>query len=106
MTPEGVVKVKVKAVLSAYKPELYALWPVQNGMGSPTLDCLGVVCGFAFAIETKAPGKKPTDRQNVTIAQMREAGTEVFVIDGEAGLIALDSWIKRTKGRWGKSDSS
>lgn len=94
MTPEGIVKAKVKAVLATYKPKLYALWPVQNGMGSPTLDCLGVMSGFAFAIETKAPGKKPTERQEITIQQMRCAGARVFVIDGEAGYAELDQWLR------------
>lgn len=84
-TPEGLVKTHVKALLAKYKPALYAHWPVQNGMGSPTLDCVGAINGHAFAIETKAPGKKPTARQAVTIADMQDAGIAVFVIDDSPG---------------------
>jgi hypothetical protein len=94
LTPEGKVKSDIKKVLAAYKPHLYALWPVQNGMGSPTLDCLGVISGFAFAIEAKAPGKKPTPRQDGTIELMRDAGCKVFVIDGDIGVSELDAWLR------------
>lgn len=93
LTPEGHVKNEVKKIFILHKPRLYAHWPVQNGMGAPTLDCIGVVNSFAFAIETKAPGKKPTPRQQITIDQMREAGCKVFVIDGAPGLTELSQWL-------------
>ena len=47
-----------------------------------TLDYLGSSKGRAFAIETKAPGKKPTVRQNEIINEMILAKMKVFVIDG------------------------
>jgi hypothetical protein len=56
--------------------------PVQTGYGSPTLDYLGSSRGRAFAIETKAPGKKPTVRQKAIIKEMEHAGMKVFVIAG------------------------
>ena len=78
-TPEGAVKRKVKALLKDYK--VYQFWPVQTGYGAPTLDCLGGHRGVAFAIETKAPGKKLTKRQLKTRDEMEAAGYTVFVID-------------------------
>lgn len=89
-TPEGKVKDKVKKVLMQYG----AYWhcPVQNGLGAPTLDFVGCYRGRFYAIETKAPGKKPTPRQELTITGMRAAGAAVFVIDGDTRL--LENWLK------------
>lgn len=93
MTPEGRIKEKVKKILKA-SPQCYYHMPVQNGMGAPTLDFVGCSFGRYFAIETKAPGHKPTPRQEATIAAMRAAGAEVFVIDGNEGQYKwLVSWL-------------
>jgi penicillin-binding protein-related factor A (putative recombinase) len=80
-TPEAKVKTAVRAVLSGYK--IYGYWPVPGGYGKATLDFLGCVNGWYFAIETKAPGQKPTPRQLQTIDEMTAAGAVVFVIDGQ-----------------------
>jgi hypothetical protein len=92
-TPEGRIKEQVKRLLACYKPDLYSHWPVMNGMGEPTLDCIGAVRGRMFAIETKAPGKKPTPRQELTILKMQQAGIVVFVIDGD--LNELADWLHK-----------
>lgn len=93
-TPEHKVKEKVKQLLAQFKPQLYAHWPVQNGMGSPTLDCNGAIHGRAFSIECKAPGQVMTARQRATAAEMRLAGIKVFEIDGsEAGIAQLRAWL-------------
>lgn len=79
MTPEGKVKAVVKRVLKDMGA--YYHFPVQNGMGSPCLDCHGCFRGLYFAIETKAPGKKPTARQQITIDAIRKAGGLALVVD-------------------------
>jgi len=94
MTPEGAVKARVKKVLAQYGEELDAFWPVQNGMGTPALDCIVCYRGHHIEIETKAPGKKPTPRQEITIAKKEKAGAKVFVIDGEAGCLLLDAYLR------------
>lgn len=93
-TPESKVKEQVKRVLKAHG----AYWhmPVQNGMGAPSLDFICCFQGRYFAIETKAPGKKPTPRQEDTISRIRDAGGMVFVIDGDTCL--LDNWLKGASG--------
>lgn len=90
-TPEGRVKTAVKRLLQG--DGVYYHMPVQNGMGKPTLDFVGCKkvtitpdmvgkeVGLFYAVETKAPGKKPTERQQTTIAEMEAAGAKVFVID-------------------------
>lgn len=85
MTPEGKIKQKVKKMLASI-PGLYAHWPVQNGMGSPTLDCIACCKGHYVAIETKAVGKKPTPRQELTMEHMRLAGANVFVLDTDQSI--------------------
>ena len=113
-TPEGKVKDKVKRLLKKYG--CYQFWPVQTGYGAPTLDCLGCHNGFFFGIETKAPGKRPTPRQRLTMEDMREAQAAVFVIgeckEGQefggkgtglvckeeySGLGELEAWLLMTK---------
>ena len=80
MTPEAKVKAKVRRVLEAY-PGLYTFWPVPTGFGKTTLDVLGCWRGRFFAIETKAPGGKPTLRQVGAIRQIERAMGRTFVID-------------------------
>jgi hypothetical protein len=92
-TPEGKVKKTVSALLRSV-PDLYYFMPVPSGYGESTLDYLGCYKGQFFAVETKAPGKKPTDRQNMMIERMRKAGGTVFIIDGD--ISELKQWIDTT----------
>jgi hypothetical protein len=99
-TPEGKVKTHLKLILKM----LQAYWhmPVQNGMGSPSLDfhvCLPLIVtqdmvgkrmGFYVGIETKAPGKPLTPRQTVTAASVVAAGGKVFLVDGDTS--QLEQW--------------
>ena len=93
MTPEGKVKRKVSRLLKETEYVYYHM-PVQNGMGRPTLDYVGCHMGRFFAIETKAPGKKPTARQKLTMQEMESAGAEVFLIDSVDAIGELDQWLK------------
>lgn len=97
-TPEGKVKAKVSTLLKSYGPKLYYEMPVPSGFGKMTLDYIGWINGWAFSIETKRPGKKPTDRQSATIAQMQAAGAAVFVIDNVDGLGPLKEWLDERAG--------
>lgn len=89
-TPEGKVKEKVKQLLRKYN--VYWHMPVQSGFGAPSLDFICCVVGKYLAIETKAPGKKPTPRQEETIRQIQLSGGRCFVIDGDLEL--LETWLK------------
>ena len=92
-TPEGKVKAKVSHLLKQASG-MYYFMPVQGGFGAASLDYLGCYLGRFFAIETKKPGAKPTDRQKQTIASIERAGGKVFVIDGDT--TELEAWIKAT----------
>ena len=48
-----------------------------------------------FAIEAKAPGKVPTDRQRIMMEDIEYAGGKTFVIDGD--LTELETWIEEMK---------
>ena len=89
-TPEGKVKEAVKKLLREHN--VYWHMPVQNGMGAPSLDFVCCANGKYFAIETKAPGKKPTPRQECTMAEIQRAKGKCFVIDGD--LSTLEMWLK------------
>ena len=93
MTPEGKVKAAVNRLLDKYKKH-YRYMPVPGGFGATTLDYLLCINGYFLAIETKAPGKKPTDRQKTVIAQIKRAGGAVFVIDGAEGLQSLHRFLE------------
>lgn len=92
-TPEGRVKDKVKKVLANETNfgYIYSHWPVPSGFGKQSLDCNGIIRGLAFAIETKAPGGKPTPRQLLIAEEIRRAGGKVFVIDGDTS--ELEEWL-------------
>jgi len=96
MTPEGRVKKRVKQLLESYGKAVYTHWPVLNGMGKPTLDCIGCANGAYFAIETKAPGEVLTERQGLTRRDIEVAGGTVFAYDGDDFVLAeLDAWIRK-----------
>lgn len=76
---EATIKKAVKKRLNELGA--YHHWPVQNGMGSPCLDCHGCFKGIYFAIETKRPSKKPTARQQITMDEIKQAGGIVLIID-------------------------
>lgn len=95
MTPEGRIKSQVNRVISRYK-NVYKFMPVPGGFGVSSLDYLLCVSGRFVAIETKAPGKKPTDRQKMIIGQITRAGGVAFVIDGAEGLQQLEQYLERT----------
>lgn len=91
-TPEGKIKERVKKLLKAYG--IYYHMPVMNGMGAPTLDFICCYKGRYFAIETKAPGKKPTPRQLITIRDIEQAGGWVFVVANDEDLLVLEATIQ------------
>jgi hypothetical protein len=91
-TPEGNVKKKIKKLLDSYK-ELYYEMPVPSGYGKSGLDYQGCFHGKYFAIEAKAPGKKPTPLQEETIRRIEEAGGVAFVISDDRGVQLLDAWL-------------
>jgi hypothetical protein len=96
-TPEGRVKHKVKQVLKPFIEDgsLWGDWPVPSGFGKSGLDYHGCSQGRYFAIETKVPGKQPTERQSRCIAQIERAGGKVFVIDGSDNnqYLELKCWL-------------
>jgi len=82
MTPEGVVKKKVKECLYLFGDYIDGFWPVPSGYGESHLDYVGCCHGWFFTIETKKPGAKPTPRQKERIRTVEKSGGKVFVIDG------------------------
>ena len=92
MTPEGKVKERVKKLLKKYG--VYHHWPVLNGIGAPTLDCVLCHHGRFAAIETKAGDKRPTPRQEVTMEAMAAAGGKTFLVNDVTGLNELEAWLK------------
>lgn len=77
MTPEAWVKRIVKEMLDLH-PRAYYHLPVQNGMGAPSLDFICCIDGRYVAIETKAPGKRMTERQERTAKDIEAGGGTVI----------------------------
>jgi hypothetical protein len=71
MTPEGKVKKEIKAYLDSIGA--YHVWPVPTGYGSPMVDCYACINGKFYAIEVKAPGKKPTPKQSLVLLNVKKA---------------------------------
>lgn len=110
MTPEGLVKKSVRALLAEFniqeakdagKKGEYEGWyfmPGGNGRGvSGIPDFVGHYKGLFFSIETKAPGEEPEGFQALQIKAIRESEGRVFVVDGEAGLLLVREWLKRVR---------
>ncbi|EIZ87132.1 VRR-NUC domain superfamily [Methylobacterium sp. GXF4] len=82
MTPEGKVKKKVKDLFTQY-PHIFYDMPVPGGYGKSTLDFICCINGLFFAVETKAPNKEPTKRQEGLMNDILAAGGAVFVVAGD-----------------------
>jgi hypothetical protein len=108
-TPEGKIKDIVAECLEwhkiypakkagAFPPEVagWYIMPTTAGLGVKGIpDFIGFYRQQFFAIETKAPGKKPTGFQALQIAAIRQAGGAVFVVDGEESLKEFEAWLHR-----------
>jgi hypothetical protein len=90
-TPEGKIKAKVSKVFKKYG--VYYHMPVMNGMGAPTLDFIACCNGHYVTVETKAPGKHPTARQQITMAEVQCAGGFVFVVSCQIELDRLEAFL-------------
>jgi hypothetical protein len=88
MTPEGKIKEQIKKLLKEYG--VYWFMPVQNGMGKPGLDFFCCANGHFLAIEAKAPGKEPTDRQWITMSEVVKAHGHAVFVSNEAQLHDLE----------------
>jgi hypothetical protein len=80
VTPEGKIKAAVKKELDRY-PNHYREMPVPGGFGKSGLDFTICFFGKFMAVETKAPGGKPTPRQEERIREIKAAGGVVIVVD-------------------------
>lgn len=107
-TSEGHIKSLVKALLHAhdvmpaskvakgtYSQGWYYM-PVQNGMGVSGIPDF-IICfrGRFIAVETKAPGKKPTRFQELQLSAVSAAGGAALVVDSEAAIILLQEALCR-----------
>ncbi len=72
------VKKRVKKLFQTY--EVSYFMPVQSGYGSSSLDFLACHKGRFLAVETKAPGKHLTQRQELIRDEIEAAGGTVFVV--------------------------
>ena len=106
MTPENKVKAQIKALLHAYdiqpaakagtfaRAEGWYYSAVQGPMsvrGIP--DFIGHYRGKFFAVEAKAPGKKPTGFQALQIHSINVSGGAVFVVSDDESLKVFSDWL-------------
>jgi hypothetical protein len=105
MTPEGRIKQKVMGTFDYFginsarsESKSGSGWyymPVQNGLGVKGIpDFIGHYKGHFFAIETKAPGRKPTAWQERVGRSIQNTGGEWFVIDGDETLVDFRAWLR------------
>lgn len=71
-TPEYYEKKKIREYLKSIGAYRYS--PVETGYSAPGVDDFACIGGQFWAIEAKAPGKKPTQRQLVCMQRVRDAG--------------------------------
>ena len=108
-TPEGVVKAAIKKLLLSYgimpaskagtnkEATGWYFLPVSSGFGVHGIpDFVGCYRGRFWAIEAKAPKKKPSALQNLQINAIKDSGAAVFVVDGD--MDELVAWLEEVKG--------
>lgn len=94
MTPEGRIKQKITTLLKSYGPACYFFMPVQIGYGKRTLDYLGSMRGWFFAIEAKAsPEAKLTRLQDAVMGEIIKSNGLVFIVYDDATLRTLKSTL-------------
>jgi len=86
-TPEAIEKAKVRKFLNSLS--VWHIWPVPTGYGRNGLDCYACVNSWFCAIEVKAPGKKPTERQQAEIKLIHRAGGFALAGTGDEIIHAL-----------------
>lgn len=92
MTPEGKIKSLINSVLAKHK--CWYFMPVPTGFQAKNIDYIVCCKGRFVAIEAKAPGEKPTMRQDYILDLIREAGGKSFVVSSEAGVKLLDNALE------------
>lgn len=63
-------------------------------------DRLCILHGVIAFIELKAPGKRPSDLQQLHIDHIKKRGHIALWIDSKAGVDAFITWYHRFKGRY------
>lgn len=101
ITPEGRVKKKIKALLTAYEKHVWYDMPVPGGYGKSTVDFYGLCRGQFFAVEAKAHGKHPTKLQQRLLREIRDKGGATFIIGSDHGtddsaFYDLEAWLEAT----------
>ena len=103
--PEAKVKLEVRRLLLE-QDYMYFNMPVPSGYGESMLDFVGCHRGQFFMVETKAPGKHLTPRQELTKENVETACGRVFVVGEEvygdidlapafSGMDELQAWLRR-----------
>jgi hypothetical protein len=99
MTPEGIVKKNITAVLKHYGDRVYYFMPATHGFGrSGVSDFVGWADGRAFAIEAKAADGRLTALQLAEQHKCRAAGGYAITVKDEASLLVLVQWLTEVTG--------
>jgi len=97
LTPEGAVKVKVKALLCAHKVYWYMPSAATYGKsGFPDILCC--VNGYFLTVECKAGHNKPTALQEREMDNIRKSGGIALVIN-EDNMDTLAMYLGFLKGK-------
>lgn len=91
MTPEGLIKSEINAVLAHRGAWMFM--PVPTGFQAHSIDYIVCCKGWFIGIEAKAPGKKATGKQEHILSRIRAAGGLTFVVSSKHEVAALDKAI-------------
>lgn len=93
MTPEGLVKNKVKALLKSK-----GAWFFMPAMGSfgraGVADIVGIHNGRGFAVECKAGKNWTTALQEIELCKVRAAGGFAIVVNETEGWALLEAFLR------------
>lgn len=99
VTPESrtkkLFKDLVASALTARGVTHKLVYNAGASFGVTTLDCTGVIAGYAVAFEFKRMDKKGklTGRQKMDLNEFAAAGAVTYVIENEADLAVVANWF-------------
>ena len=85
MTPEKQLKARIRNHIRSLGGVVFT--NVSHGYGGSGVDLHCCLQGHFYAIEVKAPGNKPTARQNVVLDAVSAAGGTAFWCDDFADFL-------------------
>jgi hypothetical protein len=94
MTLESSTNKKIKTILDKYGSGILSYRPVPSQYGARFVDYILCVFGHYTIVESKRPGKRPTEHQKTKLEAAYLAGGAAMFIDGTPRTMSSIAWLE------------